>query len=123
MRKLAARAGVAIVVYSKVGTNRLLAWVITRGGELTSKSLSIPDEETSLTQLVELMRRGIGVRARQSAPPAARSSSKATPGSDDMPIAVDEASLQRRLRQIEDLPLEGTPSRPRLVEVFGVVRR
>ena len=97
MSRLAIRQRVAIVVFSQMDPNHVLAWVVASSdGAINLTELRIPDGIQSLTQLVELTRRSLRVRARHAGPRRARSTASADSGSEHswlMEPTIDEAAL------------------------------
>ena len=126
LRSLAVRQGAALVIFSvvgNVGQMQLFAWLVRSSADspLVFKQVTIPEHETSLTQLVELTRCKLGVRARDAAPKADRgvklsvgslvvAEALATPTIDKQKLEVQlgqrsEDALLRRCHELLIAPL------------------
>ena len=95
--RLAIRQRVAIVIFSQLDPKHVLAWVVASSdGAISLVELHVPDGIKSLTQMVELTRRSLRVRARHAGPRRARSTASADSGSEHswvMEPTIDEAAL------------------------------
>ena len=100
----AERQKVTIVFFSMIVSSfaQPLVWIVRAGAGVTVKQISLPSDDASLTQLVELTRRTIGARSRHGEAPV-RSAKQAHPFSAQ---TVDEdelaAALGRDMELMDD---------------------
>ena len=65
LQAVAVRQQAAVVAFSQVSDEQVLVWVLgSADGSLTARELTIPEDDTSLSQMVELTRRTLNVRSR-----------------------------------------------------------
>ena len=106
---VAERQCVTIVVFSQISTRQVLAWVVrgscARNGRLPlhMKQLHLPSDE-SLTHLVELSRRTIGVKERRGKVKGCSASAAHTLDRGALgPPTVDETALKQAMARCRDL--------------------
>ena len=100
MQSVAARHHAAIIVFSEgVDRQRMFAWIIrsSHGAGLVCRELTIPSDDSSLTQVVELTRRTLNVRSRQTRVVDREAKQKRDLACIEPPT-LDEDSLEREQR-------------------------